>query len=139
MEVSFRLSASARLSDLSAGTQQGDVVKELMSTAWKAGVNFFDNAEVYSSGKSEEEMGRVIKELGWKRSEFVISTKLFFGDGRSKDPNARGTSRKHLFEGMKASLERLQLDYVDIVFAHRHDPATPMEETVRGFNHLINT
>ena len=72
----------------------------------------------------------------WKRSELVIITKIFFGCG-SKSPNGRGVSRKHLVEGMNDSLQRLQMDYVDVVFAHRPDFGTPMEETVRGFNHLI--
>ncbi|ORY87404.1 NADP-dependent oxidoreductase domain-containing protein [Leucosporidium creatinivorum] len=120
------------------GTQQGDIVKDIMKAAWDGGINTFDTAEIYSNGKCEEEMGRVIKELGWKREELVIITKIFFGTGR-KDPNQRGLSRKHLVEGLNESLRRLQMDYVDVVFAHRHDAATPMEEVVRGFNHLIET
>lgn len=109
-----------------------------MKLAFESGINCFDTAEIYANGKCEEEMGRVIKELGWNRDEVVIITKLFFGTGR-KDPNQNGLSRKHLVEGMNRSLERLGLDYVDVVFAHRHDASTPMEEIVRGFNHLINT
>lgn len=83
-------------------------------------------------------MGRIIKELGWNRDELVISTKVFFGTGR-KDPNQKGLSRKHIIEGTKRSLERLGLDYVDIVLCHRPDVATPMEEVVRGMNWLIDT
>lgn len=82
-------------------------------------------------------MGRVFKELNLPREELVITTKIFFGTG-SKSPNGKGTSRKHLYEGLKASLKRLQLDYVDVVHAHRYDDSTPIEETVRGFNFLID-
>ncbi|KAH7339551.1 NADP-dependent oxidoreductase domain-containing protein [Rhizoctonia solani] len=97
----------------------------------------FDTAESYGNGASEIEMGRAIKELGLRRSSLIISTKLFNGVGR-KGPNDRGLSRKHLIEGMNESLERLQMDYVDIVFAHCPDPDVPMLEIVRGFTWLIN-
>jgi len=120
------------------GTQKGDVVKDLMTTAYNAGINFFDNAEIYANGESEREMGRVIKEMGWNRDQLVISTKVFFGTGRD-DPNQKGLSRKHIIEGTKASLQRLQLDYVDLLLAHRPDVATPMEEIVRAFNWCIDT
>lgn len=118
------------------GDQIGEeVAHEMMQAALDAGVNFFDNAEVYSQGKSETMMGSVIKKAGWKRSDLVISTKIFWGgDG----PNDRGLSRKHIVEGMNASLARLQMDYVDLVFAHRPDIHTPMEETVRAFNHVLD-
>ncbi|CAG8753993.1 12985_t:CDS:2, partial [Racocetra fulgida] len=89
----------------------------------------------YDGGKSEIDMGNAIKKLGWKRSNFVISTKIFWG---GKSPNDRGLSRKHIIEGLNASLKRLELDYVDIVYAHRPDPDTPMAELVRAFNYLIN-
>jgi len=118
------------------GTQRNDAVKELIKTAWENGINTFDNAEVYSSGQSEIDMGQAFKDLKLKREEFVVTTKIFFGTGR-KDPNQKGLSRKHLIEGTKASLRRLQLDYVDIVYAHRPDVNTPMEEIVRGFNYII--
>lgn len=118
------------------GDQIGDdVALEMMKAAYNAGVNFFDNAEVYSQGKSETMMGKVIKKAGWKRSDLVISTKIFWG---GEGPNDRGLSRKHIVEGMDASLVRLQMDYVDLVFAHRADFHTPMEETVRAFNHIID-
>ncbi|CAG8729130.1 6666_t:CDS:2 [Dentiscutata erythropus] len=91
--------------------------------------------EVYDGGKSEIDMGNAIRKLGWKRSDFVISTKIFWG---GKGPNDRGLSRKHIIEGLNASLKRLELDYVDIVYAHRPDPDTPMIEIVRAFNHVIN-
>ena len=118
------------------GEQIGeDVATELMKTAFDHGVNFFDNAEEYGSGKAETVMGNIIKKLGWTRSDLVVSTKIFWGgDG----PNDLGLSRKHIVEGTRASLERLQLNYVDLVFCHRPDPNTPVEETVRAMNFLID-
>jgi len=107
---------------------------ECMRTAFDNGVNFFDTAEAYADGRSEILMGSVIKRCGWKRSDLVISTKIFLG---GKGPNDVGLSRKHIVEGLQACLKRLQLDYVDIVYAHRPDTLTPMEETVRAFNHVI--
>jgi len=118
------------------GTQKGDVVKECLQAAWDAGINYFDTAEVYTNGQSEIEMGRALKELDWPRDEYVLSTKVFFGTGR-KEPNTRGLSRKHIVEGLKSSLERLQQPYVDIVFAHRADAATPIKETVEAFTQVI--
>lgn len=112
-----------------------DLAITLMKAAYDAGVNFFDNAEVYSSGQSEEIMGEAIKKIGWAQKDLVLSTKIFWGgDG----PNDIGLSRKHIIEGMDASLKRMGLDYVDLVFAHRPDIHTPIEETVRAFNHLIH-
>ncbi|KAK9792755.1 hypothetical protein WJX73_007730 [Symbiochloris irregularis] len=108
---------------------------KLMKQCLDAGVNFFDNAEVYAAGQSEIVMGQAIKELKVKRSDLVISTKLFWG---GEGPNNTGLSRKHIYEGIKASLQRLELDYVDLVFAHRADPNTPIEETVRAFNWVID-
>ncbi|KAI5477069.1 voltage-gated potassium channel beta-2 subunit [Pseudohyphozyma bogoriensis] len=119
------------------GTVKGDPVKDILTAAWESGINCIDTAETYADGESEREIGRVLKETGWNRRELVIITKLFFGTGR-KDPNQNGLSRKHLIEGMQDSLERLQLDYVDVVFAHRPDVSTPMEEVVRGFNHILD-
>eukprot|EP00882_Tetradesmus_deserticola_P001560 GHRQ01001683.1.p1 GENE.GHRQ01001683.1~~GHRQ01001683.1.p1 ORF type:complete len:325 (+),score=119.43 GHRQ01001683.1:212-1186(+) len=109
--------------------------KELLQAARDAGVNFFDNAEVYAKGQAEEIMGKAIKELGWKRSDLVISTKVFWG---GQGPNDTGLSRKHIIEGTQASLARLQLEYVDVLFCHRPDPNTPIEETVRAMNWVIN-
>ncbi len=131
----IKVSALSFGSWVTFGDQIGeDVALEMMKAAFDAGVNFFDNAEAYSQGKSETMMGNVVKKAGWKRSDLVISTKIFWGgDG----PNDRGLSRKHIVEGMDASLARLQMDYVDLVFAHRPDINTPMEETVRAFNHVI--
>lgn len=106
-----------------------------MTLAYESGVNFFDNAEVYSDGQAEEIMGKALKKTGWKQTDLVLSTKLFWGgDG----PNDNGLSRKHILEGMDASLNRMGVEYVDLVFAHRPDIHTPIEETVRAFNHLIN-
>ncbi|GAA6063237.1 hypothetical protein JCM10212_000339 [Sporobolomyces blumeae] len=119
------------------GTVKGDPVKDLIKTALDHGVNLFDNAEIYSNGESEKEMGRVFEELEVQRNQIVVTTKIFFGTG-SKDPNGRGASRKHIVEGLDASLKRLRMDYVDVCFLHRPDWGTPMEETVRAMNHVIN-
>ncbi|KAK0652961.1 NADP-dependent oxidoreductase domain-containing protein [Cercophora newfieldiana] len=111
-----------------------------MKAAYDSGINFFDCAEVYAEGESERVMGEAIKKYGWKRNDLVIATKIYWGTTNSdKKINNVGLSRKHIIEGIEASLERLQLSYVDLVFAHRPDRRTPMEETVRAFNHLINT
>lgn len=112
-----------------------EVAYQCMTAAYNAGVNFFDNAEVYADGQAEIVMGNVIKKAGWKRSDLVISTKIFWGgDG----PNDSGLSRKHIIEGTDAALERLQMDYVDLIFCHRPDVHTPIEETVWAMNHIIN-
>jgi voltage-dependent potassium channel beta subunit len=112
-----------------------NVSKECMYTAYEAGVNFFDNAEAYAHGNAEIVMGNVIKKAGWKRSDIVVSTKLFWG---GRNPNQTGLSRKHIIEGARASLSRLQMDYVDLIFCHRPDIYTPIEETVRAMNFLLN-
>ncbi|KAF2627801.1 voltage-gated potassium channel subunit beta-1 channel subunit beta-1 [Macroventuria anomochaeta] len=108
-----------------------------MQAAWDNGINFFDTAEVYSAGQCEIEMGNAFKELAWPRDEYVLSTKVFFGTSR-KEPNTRGLSKKHIIEGLKSSLKRLQHDYVDVVFAHRHDPDVPMKEIVEAFTQAIH-
>jgi voltage-dependent potassium channel beta subunit len=105
-----------------------------MTEAFERGVNFFDNAEAYASGKAEVVMGNVIRRAGWKRSDLVVSTKLFWG---GKGPNDKGLSRKRIVEGTERSLSRLQLDYVDLLYCHRPDPETPIEETVRALNHVV--
>ena len=111
-----------------------------MKAAYDCGVNFFDCAEGYSDGESEIVMGEAVQKFGWKRNDLVISTKLYWGQAHGDNPvNNKGLSRKHVLEGMDASLKRMNLDYVDLIYAHRPDRHTPIEETVRAFNHLINT
>jgi voltage-dependent potassium channel beta subunit len=112
--------------------------RECMAAAYAAGVNFFDNAEIYARGQSERIMGEAIRKLGWRRESYVISTKFFWGinDG----PNEKNTlNRKYLMGAIDGSLERLQLDYVDLVFCHRPDPETPIEETVWAMHDMIRT
>jgi len=142
MEYRHLGKSGLEVSALSLGawvTYGGQVGEELalscMSAAWDAGVNFFDNAEAYANGNAEIVMGNVLKKMGWKRSELVISTKIFWGGNK---PNNSGLSRKHVIEGTRAALQRLQLDYVDLVFCHRPDISTPIEETVRAMNFLID-
>ncbi len=142
MEYRFLGKSGLKLSALSFGAwvtlggQVGeDTAFECMTAAYEQGVNFFDNAEVYANGNAEIVMGNVIKKTGWKRSDLVISTKVFWGgDG----PNDNGLSRKHIMEGIDGSLKRLQMDYVDLLFCHRPDLFTPIEETVWAMNQVIN-
>jgi voltage-dependent potassium channel beta subunit len=132
-----------KVSELSLGSwvtygNQLDIAgaAECMAAAWDAGVNFFDNAQVYAAGKSEEIMGQVLKKLAWPRSKYVVSTKFYWGitDG----PNEKNTlNRKYLLDAMHGSLERLQLDHVDLVYCHRPDPNTPIEETVWAMHTMI--
>ncbi|KAF9444764.1 Aldo/keto reductase [Macrolepiota fuliginosa MF-IS2] len=117
------------------GTVVGDPVKEIIKTAFDAGINMFDTAENYNKGKSEVEMGRVIKELGLRRGDLVITTKIFWGTRAGH--NGSGLSRKHIIEGTKESLDRMGLEYVDVLFAHRCDNTIPMEEIVRAFNWVV--
>ncbi|KAA1006491.1 aldo/keto reductase [Paraburkholderia panacisoli] len=110
--------------------------RESLAAARDAGVNFFDNAEVYAGGKSEEIMGQALKELAWPRVSYVVSTKFFWG--LTEAPNQHHTlNRKYLLNAVDASLKRLQLDYVDLVFCHRPDPNTPVEETVWAMSDMI--
>jgi voltage-dependent potassium channel beta subunit len=141
MEYRFLGRSGLKVSALSLGAwvtygyQVGDdVTFDCMNAAYQAGVNFFDNAEAYASGKAEIAMGNVIKQAGWKRSNLVISTKIFWG---GEGPNNSGLSHKHLVEGVNASLQRLQMDYVDLLFCHRPDLYTPVEETVWTMNQII--
>lgn len=132
-----------RVSELSFGSwvtfhNQVDVkpAVDMMAAAYDAGVNFFDNAEVYAGGKSEEVMGKALKELKWRRSSYLVSTKFFWGlnDGI----NEKNTlNRKRLIEGINGSLERFQLDYVDLIYCHRPDKTTPIEETVWAMHNII--
>ncbi|KAI1401405.1 Aldo/keto reductase [Hypoxylon fuscum] len=147
MKYRFLGRSGLQVSAISLGgwlTYGGHVEKDnsfaCMKAAYDSGVNFFDCAESYAEGKSEEVMGEAIKKYGWKRNDLVISTKIYWGAAFGDNPvNNKGLSRKHVIEGMNASLSRLGLEYVDLVYAHRPDRLTPMEETVRAFNHLINT
>ncbi|SIT47181.1 Aldo/keto reductase [Paraburkholderia ribeironis] len=110
--------------------------RESLAAAHDAGVNFFDNAEVYAGGKSEEIMGHALKELAWPRVSYVVSTKFFWG--LTQAPNQYHTlNRKYLLNALDGSLKRLQLDYVDLVFCHRPDPNTPVEETVWAMSDMI--
>jgi voltage-dependent potassium channel beta subunit len=109
---------------------------EMMTAAYDAGVNFFDNAEVYAGGKSETVMGEALKKLGWRRGSYLISTKLYWG--LHEGVNEKNTlNRKRLIEGIAGSLQRLQLDYVDLIYCHRPDSTTPIEETVWAMHNII--
>ena len=108
--------------------------KSLMTAAYDAGVNFFDNAEGYESGASEVVMGEALKDLGWTRDSYIVSSKVFWG---GKKPTQRGLSRKHVTDACHAALRRLQVDYLDLYFCHRPDIDTPIEETVRAMHDLI--
>ena len=120
---------------LTFGKQVEDGTAEAcMKTAYDAGINFFDNAEIYSKGQSEVVMGKILKKMGWARDTFVVSSKVFWGGDL---PNQKGLSRKHVVEGCHAALKRLQVDYLDLFFCHRPDYKTPVEETVFTMNHLI--
>lgn len=135
--------AGIQVSELSFGSwvtfhnQSGvDTTVEMMSAAYDAGVNFFDNAETYASGKSEEVMGAALKKLNWRRGSYLISTKLFWG--LHEGPNEQNTlNRKYLIEAIDGSLKRLDTDYVDLLFCHRPDPTTPIEETVWAMHNII--
>lgn len=117
------------------GNQIGDTTCEsLMKIAYDHGVNFFDNAELYADGKSEEVMGDVLKKFGWNRDTFLVSSKVYWG---GKLPNQYGLSRKHVTEACHAALKRLKVDYLDMYFCHRADRETPIEETVFTMNDLI--
>lgn len=117
------------------GAQIGDnVAEECMKIAYDNGINFFDNAEAYASGKSEIVMGNILKKMNWDRTTYVLSSKVFWG---GKLPNQMGLSRKHVTEACHAALKRLQVEYLDLYFCHRPDPDTPIEETVQAMHNLI--
>lgn len=141
MEYRHLGKAGLKVSELSLGswiTFGGELdltsAKSCMRIAFDNGVNLFDNAEVYASGAAELLMGEVLKD--YRREDLVLSTKIFWG---GNGPNDQGLSWKHLVEGTKNSLRRLQLDYVDLLFCHRPDPTTPIEETVRAMDHLVQS
>ena len=143
MEYRHLGKAGIQVSELSFGSwvtfhNQADVnaAVEMMSAAYDAGVNFFDNAEVYANGKSEEVMGAALIQLGWRRSSYLVSTKFYWG--LQDNINEKNTlNRKRLIEGINGSLARLQLDYVDIIYCHRPDKTTPIEETVWAMHNII--
>lgn len=128
------------------GAQVSDeMAEEILTLAYESGINFFDTAEVYAAGKihfvdqiamrAEIVLGKILSKKTWRRSSYIVSSKIYWG---GKAETEKGLSRKHIIEGLKGSLERLQLEYVDIVFANKPDPHTPMEETVRAFTFVIN-
>jgi voltage-dependent potassium channel beta subunit len=135
--------AGIRVSELSLGSwvtfgNQADVDRavEIMAAAYEYGVNFFDNAEVYAGGRAEEIMGEALKRLGWRRGSYLVSTKFYWG--LYDNVNESNTlNRKRLIEGINGSLKRLGLEYVDIIFCHRPDPTTPIEETVWAMHNII--
>ena len=133
----LKISALSLGSWVTFGKQIEDKTAErLMAIAYERGVNFFDNAEIYARGQSEIVMGKILKKMDWERSSWLVSSKVFWGDG-GKMPNQTGLSRKHIFEACHAALRRLQVDYLDLYFCHRPDKNTPIEETVWAMNHLI--
>jgi voltage-dependent potassium channel beta subunit len=143
MEYRYLGNSGLKISALSFGAwvtfsnQFGeDLGFECMKAAFEAGVNFFDNAEVYADGKAETLMGKILKKAGWNRSSLIISTKIYWGgDG----PNDVGLSFKHIIEGTNAALKRMQLEYVDLIFCHRPDIHTPISETVWAMNQIIRS
>jgi voltage-dependent potassium channel beta subunit len=110
------------------------VARACMHAAYDAGVNFFDNAETYANGASEEVMGRILADAGWDRTTYLVSSKVFWGGDK---PNQKGLSRKHVVEACHAALRRLRVEYLDLYFCHRPDDHTPVEETVRAMHDLI--
>jgi voltage-dependent potassium channel beta subunit len=138
--------AGLRLSVLSLGSwvtyhNQVDAksAAEMMAAAYDAGVNFFDNAEVYAGGRSEEIMGAALAQLGWPRLNYVVSSKYFWGLDRAGDAvNRKDTlNRKYLMQAVDGSLKRLGLEHLDLIYCHRADPHTPIDETVRAMSDLI--
>ncbi|MFE3414029.1 potassium channel beta subunit family protein [Streptomyces mirabilis] len=111
-----------------------DDALSIMSHAYDSGINFFDNAEGYEAGQSEVLMGEALTKLGWGRDTYSVSSKVFFGGSK---PTQRGLSRKHVTDAAHAALGRLQVDYLDLYFAHRPDPETPIDETVWAMHNLV--
>jgi voltage-dependent potassium channel beta subunit len=146
MEMEYRRlgSAGVKVSVFSYGSwltfgsqQEADESLRCMQAAYEAGINFFDNAEVYAGGEAERVMGDAFKEMGWPRHSYLVSTKYFWGIHRD-NPNTTSTlNRKYLMEAIDQSIERLQLDHVDLVYCHRPDPDTPIEETVWAMSDIV--
>jgi voltage-dependent potassium channel beta subunit len=134
-KTGLQVSALSFGSWVTFGSQIGDdVAEQLLVTAYENGVNFFDNAEAYASGKSEIVMGNILQKTGWDRSTYLVSSKVFWG---GQKPNQKGLMRKHVAEACHAALKRLQVDYLDLFFCHRPDIHTPIEETVWTMHNLI--
>jgi voltage-dependent potassium channel beta subunit len=137
--------AGLKVSELSYGawvsfkTQMGgDTAYDCMVAAYDAGVNFFDNAESYAGGEAEVLMGEAFRRAGWRRASYVVSTKFFWG--LNEGPNEKNTlNRKYLMQAIDGSLQRLGMDYVDLIFCHRADPNTPIEETVFAMHDIITS
>jgi voltage-dependent potassium channel beta subunit len=112
---------------------------EMMAAAFDAGINFFDNAEVYAGGRSEEVMGAALKQLAWPRLNYVVSSKFYWGlDRRGDAVNRKDTlNRKYLMQAIDGSLRRMGLEHIDLIYCHRPDPHTPIEETVRAMSDII--
>ena len=121
-------------------SHQLDVAKalETMTAAYDAGVNFFDNAEVYATGQSETIMGEALEKVGWQRDSYIVSSKVMWGSVEDPKPTQRGLHRKHVFDACHDALRRLRVEYLDLYFCHRPDPAVPMEEIVRMMTELIH-
>ena len=145
MEYRYLGKSGLRVSALSLGSwvtfhNQVDMdnAVKMMKTAYDAGVNFFDNAEAYAQGKSEEIMGAALKKLGWRRSSYIVSTKFYWGihEGINEEDTL---NRKYLLEAIDGSLKRLGLNHVDLVFAHRADPNTPLEETIWAMHNIVES
>jgi voltage-dependent potassium channel beta subunit len=134
-KTGLRLSALSFGSWVTFGNQfKTDVALELLKTAYDSGVNFFDNAEVYADGQSEEIMGAAIQKLGWSRDTYCVSSKVFWG---GEKPTQLGLHKKHVFDACHAALKRLRVDYLDLYFCHRPDLHTPIEETVQAMHTLV--
>jgi voltage-dependent potassium channel beta subunit len=114
-----------------------DDAVEIMKVAYDAGVNFFDNAEVYEHGEAEIVMGKALKKLGWRRDSFLVSSKVMFGSVSDHKPTQWGLNRKHIVEACDQALVRLGVEALDLYFCHRPDPETPIEETVRAMSDLV--
>ncbi|MCU1455047.1 MAG: aldo/keto reductase [Acidimicrobiales bacterium] len=136
----LKVSALSFGSWVTFGNQVDDgLARDCLAAAYDAGVNFFDNAEVYADGASERVMGDAIAELGWPRWSYVISTKLFWGI-HGEAVNMQNTlNRKYLMQAIDGSLERLGLDFVDLLYCHRPDPDTPLAETVWAMHDIVSS
>jgi len=135
-KAGVQVSALSLGSWVTFGQQISDeVAADLMRTAYDQGINFFDNAEAYASGRSESVMGNILRKMAWSHETFLVSSKVFWG---GEFPNQKGLSRKHVMEACHNALRRLQVEYLDLYFCHRPDPSTPIEETVRAMSDLVH-